>query len=296
MTDSMWAAGSNPWMNFGPELRDSRQLLLDVLRLLEDQSDALTVLGAHAVYEQTKFVKDLPPMDSTADADLGVSPVLLVDTPRLDEVMSAAGLEPIHPDRPGVWGFTADEGQLTHQRMTIDLIAPASVAGGGRRAAEVGRHGSRSVSKTHGTELSLIDRQWLELEAFSPGEPSGYAWVAGRAALICAKAYKIFDRLGAAEFARNPQRYRPKDVADLFRLMAASEGTEVRAVFAQGEADPQIATAVLEGRKRLLELAERDEGKWLAGQVVEQWSDGYFSRQQIQDTFDRWFRSFVGVP
>ena len=41
---------------------------------------------------------------------------------------------------------------------------PNFAAGPGRRSADVGPHGLRSVSKTVGTELSLIDRQWMTID------------------------------------------------------------------------------------------------------------------------------------
>ena len=82
---------TNHYMTLGSEIVESRGLLLHVLDLLSDQSEALTVLGAHAVFEQTKTVIDLPSMDSTHDADLGVAPGLLLPMPLLDEVMDSAG-------------------------------------------------------------------------------------------------------------------------------------------------------------------------------------------------------------
>ena len=42
---------TNPYMTLGPEIVESRGLLLHVLDLLNDQSEALTVLGAHAVFD-----------------------------------------------------------------------------------------------------------------------------------------------------------------------------------------------------------------------------------------------------
>lgn len=282
----------NPYMTLGPELVQSRSLLLRVLRLLHEQSEALTVLGAHAVFEQTKHIVELPGMDSTHDADVGVAPELLLPKPLLDHVMDSAGLEPASQSRPGVWGLKSEHGKPLHERLTIDLIAPASVAGTGRRSATVGPHGRRSVSKTNGTELSLIDRQWLTIESFDNNQPSRGCYVAGVAALICAKVYKIHDRLEPTEFARNPKRFKTKDVVDLFRLFLTKNGAEVRRVFDQGLSDARLTEAISEGVSRLLKLRDREDGNWVTDQILDQWGEDVMSRDQIRGVIEDWFADF----
>jgi hypothetical protein len=279
-------------MALGPELIASRSLLLRVLGLLEEQSAALTVLGAHAVFEQTKTIVDLPGMDSTHDADVGVTPELLLPAPLLEEVMDLAGLEPASPDRPGVWGLKAEHDKPLYDRLTIDLIAPASVAGNKRRSADVGAHGAKSVSKTSGTELSLIDRDWMSIESFDDEQPDREGYVAGVAALICAKVYKIYDRLDPAELARNPSRSKPKDAADLFRLMVAKNGDAVREVFDEGIATPEISDAVAEGKRRLLDLRDREDGRWITSQLILQWGEDVLTAEQSQRVIDEWFTAF----
>ncbi|TQO20669.1 hypothetical protein FB472_2314 [Rhodoglobus vestalii] len=282
---------TNSYMTLGPEILESRKLLLKVIGLLKKQSKALTVLGAHAVFEQTKTIVDLPSMDSTNDADLGVTPEFLLDLPLLSDIMDSAGLEPASNSRPGVWGLKSERDLDLRQRLTIDLIAPASVAGSGRRSAEVGPHGKRSVSKTTGTELSLIDRQWMEIDSLD-STPNGEGYVAGVAALVCAKVYKIFDRIDPTELTRNPERFKPKDVSDLFRLMVAMDGAEVRGVFERGIANPDIAVAVVEGKRRLLALRDLGDGDWIADQVIRQWGDEVLERPQIQSVVYEWFTDF----
>ncbi|MEO7022884.1 MAG: hypothetical protein ABI130_01440 [Leifsonia sp.] len=292
MESEISLVATNPYMTLGPEIVESRRLLLHVLELLADQSEALTVLGAHAVFEQTKTVIDLPSMDSTHDADLGVTPELLVPTPLIATVMDSAGLEPASPSRPGVWGLKSEHEKPLNERLTIDLIAPAAVSGAGRRSADVGQHGKRSVSKTVGTELSLIDRQWMTIESFDDQHAGREGYVAGVAALICAKAYKIHDRLDPAELVRNPQRFRAKDVTDLFRLMVAKPGGEVRAIFDQGVATPRISETVAEGMRHLIALNDRDDHRWLADQVVLQWGNDTITAEQVRHIVDNWFADF----
>ena len=283
---------TNPYMTLGPEIVESRALLLRVLELLNDQSEALTVLGAHAVFEQTKTVIDLPSMDSTHDADLGVAPGLLLPMPLLDEVMDSARLEPASPSRPGVWGLKSEHNKPLRDRLTVDLIAPASVSGPGRRSADVGPHGRRSVSKTVGTELSLIDRQWLTIQSFDDQQPDREGYVAGIAALICAKVFKISDRVDPVELARNPERFKSKDVTDLFRLMIARNGADVRDVFDQGTATLEIAETIAEARRRLISLRAREGGTWMTNQIVLQWGEDVMTGNQAQRVLDEWFDAF----
>jgi hypothetical protein len=232
-------------------------------------------------------------MDSTHDAELGVTPALLLRMPHVDEAMDSAGLEPASQSRPGVWGLKSEHGMPLNKRLTIDLIAPASVSGTGRRSADVGVHGRRSVSKTVGTELSLVDREWMKIESFDDPAASREGYVAGVAALICAKSFKISDRLDPTEIARNPQRFNSKDVTDLFRLMIAKDGAVVRAIFDIGDAAPEIADTVTEGKRRLLALYARDDGRWIADQVVSQWGEDVFSSSLSQHIVDKWLAAFT---
>jgi hypothetical protein len=277
------------------EIVTSRRALIDVIIGLADQSEALTVLGGHAVIEVTQGISELPPDDTTRDGDLGVIPQLLGDAPRLDARMTELGYETARSDRPGVWSPISQRDRSIHDRDSVDLIAPMSMARDGLttnrniRAARVGVHGRRSVSVTYGTELSLLDRQWLTLRAFDAG-PTVDAYVAGPAALLCAKACKIHDRLDPAELRRNADRLRPKDFADLFRLLLAIEPEEAAEVFAHGVADPRIGEAVARGRDHLLEILT-DAGS-IASMVADVWGDT--SREaEFHAHIEGWHRRFT---
>ncbi|MDF2443657.1 MAG: hypothetical protein JWR01_1860 [Subtercola sp.] len=247
---------TDPYFRFGVELVNSRRLLLDALNALESQRQSLTVVGAHAVYERVKGASTTFAMDSTRDADLAVFPELVTSRPHLGEVMESLGLTLVSPSRPGVWGRIDDLPGEPYSLQTIDLIAPAALAGPGRRAATLpGDHGKNSVSKTAGVELSLLDRSVMRWEAFDSTGGAAEAFVAGTAALVCAKAYKLHDRLDARELNRNRERLRPKDAGDLWRLMQASDGTTIRAVFDAGIADSRIGDAVALGAEYVMALA-----------------------------------------
>src|SRR5699024_9195562 len=106
------------------------------------------------VIEVTQGVPALPPDDTTRDGDLGVIPQLLSDAPNLGARMTELGYEAVRPERPGVWSPVSQRDRDIHDRDSVDLIAPMSLARGELttnrpiRAARVGVHGKHSVSAT----------------------------------------------------------------------------------------------------------------------------------------------------
>jgi hypothetical protein len=281
--------------SFDPDIVRSRRALIDVLNALSEQKEALTVLGAHAVIEVTQNVPNLPPDDSTRDGDLGVAPALLSNEPLLTDALTALGYEPAHPDRPGVWSLVSQRQYELHSRDTIDLIAPyeVSYAEGTRpprRGARVGLHGERAVSATRGTELTLVDRELREIRSFDSSlGTTGY--VAGPSALLCAKAYKLHDRMDEKELARNPQRLRPKDFADVYRLILSVDPDVASGVFDRGTKVDRIGPAVALGRQYLEGILADDE--YMASQVADAWQDP-FREQEMASVIGAWLHRFKG--
>lgn len=277
------------------EIVTSRRALIDVITGLADQREALTVLGGHAVIEVSQGIPALPPEDTTRDGDLGVIPQLLSDDPNLSARMTELGYEAARPERPGVWSPISQRDRNIHDRDSVDLIAPMSLARGDLtknrsiRAARVGTHGKHAVSATRGTELSVLDRQWRTLRSFDGG-PTVDAYVAGPSALLCAKAYKIHDRLDPTELRRNADRLRPKDFADLYRLLLVITPEESGDVFAQGITDPKISEAVARGRDHLVEILT--DASTVASMVADVWGDT--SREgDFHAYVDSWRRRFT---
>lgn len=272
----------------------SRRALIDVIVGLSEHLEALTVLGGHAVIEMTWHLDALPVPDTTQDGDLGVAPQLLADSPLLFEKMTELGFEAARPDRPGIWSPIEQRDLPPHERASVDLIAPRAVAAENIRrpirAARVGAHGKHSVSATEGTELSLLDRSSRVLRSFDTG-PSVEAYVAGPTALLCAKAYKLHDRMEPSELRRNRERLRPKDFADVYRLLHAISGEEAARVFEQGAADERIGTAVGLGRDHLIELL-RDPSA-VAGPVAESWAAPELE-DEMTDRIRFWLERFLG--
>ena len=277
------------------EIITSRRALIDVITGLADQREALTVLGGHAVIEVTQGIPALPPDDTTRDGDLGVIPQLLSDDPNLSARMAELGYESARPERPGVWSPISQRDRSIHDRDSVDLIAPMALARGDLttnrsiRAARVGAHGKHAVSATHGTELSVIDRQWRTLRSFDGG-PTVDAYVAGPSALLCAKAYKIHDRLDPTELRRNADRLRTKDFADLYRLLLVIAPEDAASVFAQGIADSRLSDAVALGGDHLVEILA--DASTVASMVADAWGDA--SREtEFHAHVDGWRRRFV---
>lgn len=84
-------------------------------------------------------------------------------------------------------------------------------------------------------------------------------------------AYKIHERLDPAELRRNSERLRPKDFADLYRLLLAITPEEAAEKFAQGSADVRIGEAVNVGRRFLANIL--NDYASLASMVADAWGD-----------------------
>lgn len=276
------------------EVITSRRALIDVITGLVDHREALTVLGGHAVIEVTQGLPSAPPDDTTRDGDLGVIPQLLADDPQLTTRMQELGYETARPERPGVWSPIAQRDRSIHVRDSVDLIAPMSLAREGIgstreiRAARVGPHGKHSVSATRGTELAVLDRKWRTLRPFDDG-PSVETYIAGPAALLCAKAYKLHDRLDPTELRRNSERLRPKDFADVFRLILTISPDDAALVFLKGVEEEPISAAVQLGAEYLIEVL--NDSATVATMVADTWQD--VSREaEFQGTVERWSTHF----
>lgn len=78
----------------------ARAALLDALVALEPHIDALVLVGAQAIYLHTGDA-DLAVAEYTTDADFGVGPDDLADSPILGDLLTAHGFAP--RERPGGW-------------------------------------------------------------------------------------------------------------------------------------------------------------------------------------------------
>lgn len=145
-------------------------------------------------------------------------------------------LEPI-PDRiePGIW--VAQE-VVAGERLTIpiDLIVPEGFAtGGGRRGARLGAHGKRAARRTLGLEAALIDNGVMTIKALDATDLREISVkVAGKTALLIAKAHKIHDRVATGR----ADRVGDKDASDVYRLMQTTAPAETAEIVRELLGDP----------------------------------------------------------
>ena len=265
----------------------SRRAIIDVVgSVLAPQRDALTIVGAHAVNLRTQ---DLDVFASpTGDGDLGVTPSLVLGEPPLDALMSAAGFEPRTDSRPGLWGrgrLEADNGKVTWNEQ-IDLITGEGLSGntraGKRSVPALSAHG-RGVGSTPGIELTAFDRSEMLVADFVDPGLTVEVNVAGYAALICAKAYKLGERLDAGG-----RRLRDKDAGDLWRLLRCADPSSVVGIFSEYADHDSIGPSVSRGRAHVSHVLRNIEVRRMAKATFEV----DVSDTEIDETFDSWFEVF----
>lgn len=196
-----------------PEYVLARKVLLDALEALGDQRGAVVLVGAQAIYLHTGDA-DLAVAPYTTDGDLALDPSRLREDPRLAEAFREAGFS-ADARRLGTWIMSRPlEGRPVG--VQIDLMVPEAVGGGGRRRARLGPHGNRAARKARGFEATLVDRRQRKIEAMDDGDGRAFeVAVAGPAALLVAKLYKISERVG------RPGCREDKDALDILRLLRA---------------------------------------------------------------------------
>lgn len=280
------AGGGAGWSSIQPSLVGTRNTIIDTLELLAAHREAITLIGSHAVHERTSALRDVD-STTTKDGDFAITPVLVADHPAIADAMGSAGFEPITGDRPGLWcrGFD-EQGQPLGE---IDLLAPDALAGKGSRSVRSlsSAHGKTAVGRAPGIELAVHDRDLVELRAFDGSGRSAVAYVAGTAALVCAKSYKIYERMAERD-AGKKNRIQAKDASDLWRLIATSSGADVRTVFEQYNSHVEIGDSVRRGAQMLTSLVEGGEVVRIAeANIGPQVAPG-----RIAADFARWFTEY----
>jgi hypothetical protein len=235
---------------------------------------ALTLVGAHAVHERTRDVALRA--RETKDGDLALIPGMVSDSPLIESAMRGAGFKTLaelekevrkhNPDvrrrfesQPGLWGtgMTADGSAIGE----VDLLVPTSIAGGGRRSARaLKQHGTQTTRHTPGLELAVLDRSLMPIENFVDGTVRE-GWVAGHAGL---------------------------DAVDVWRLLATSDGAEVRAVFERHLDDEQSGPAIRLGLDHLRMIVDGGHIRLLAAEGLV----GTVPESDVLRVVAEWFEAF----
>ncbi len=272
-------------------MAEARDLLLDALVVLEPHREALIVVGAQAVYEHTRLVEGLE-QPSTNDSDLAVDPSLVTPSASIYRAMLDAGFFQARPERSGIYSREPTEPGGKPHFPTLDLIAPESVAGSSRshRGARIAGQDRKAVNKADGLELALLDHTWRSIGPIAPESARGEleVKVAGPAALLCAKAWKLQERVRDAD-AGKPWRLREKDAGDVWQLMYVSDPVDVRQSFDRHERHPSMGPAIRTGREYLGSLfGPEGRGRILAASNLADTR----TRAEVLVLFDRWMEGF----
>lgn len=208
----------------------ARKVLLDALEAIEPHLGALVLVGAQAVYLHTGEA-DLGIAPYTTDGDIAIDPSRLGSVPLLEVSMEQAGFR-LAEGAVGIWqGHMEVEG--VERSVQVDLLVPESLGGPGRRAARIPPHGNRSARKVAGLEGALVDRDLHLIEALNPSDTRQLELlVAGPAALLVAKIYKIMDRESQVD------RRSDKDALDVYRLLRVVPTEDLSQRFRGLLADP----------------------------------------------------------
>lgn len=181
---------------------EARRLLLDALEVLEPHRDALVLVGAQAVYVHVGDA-EFAVAPSTKDGDIAIDPALLDEVPPLEAMMLGAGFT--LGKQPGIW---------ERGHGSVDLLVPEAVGGAGRRGARLVGHESNAARKVVGIEGALVDHEPRMIASLDRSDPRRIEInVAGPAALLVAKAYKLRDRVD------DVARLLDKDALDAYRLL-----------------------------------------------------------------------------
>ncbi len=199
-----------------PEYVAARTVLLDVLEALGSQREAIILVGAQAIYMHTEDGGITGFAPYTTDADLALAPSRLADEPHLEKLLEDANFE--QKGDPGIWWKTiVIDGTPTD--VEVDIMVPEHFAPpGARRSARLPPHDKMIARKAIGLEGSILDQDLMKVAALDRTDSRQFTIrVAGPAALIVAKVYKLRDRLSD----RKLDRIADKDAADVYRLMLA---------------------------------------------------------------------------
>ena len=268
-----------------------RALICVVSEVLVAHWNALTLVGAHAVMLRTAGLA--LSQGATGDGDLGITPQLTSDIPAIGELMAAAGFEARSPVRPGLWGRgkrALSDGRIVFDEQ-IDLITGSGLAGKLRSQQRsvpdlIESHGKMSVGNSPGLELAAYDRSVMVLVDLVDPNRTAEVNVAGLAALMCAKAFKLGERL-----ADGGRRLRDKDAGDLLRLIKSSVPAEVVATFdAYGEHEP-IGASVTAGRAYLVKVFVSPVIRQMAKNSYE----GEIDPAEVETDFERWAAVFTAM-
>lgn len=224
----------------------ARTVLLDALDALGEHRAALVLVGAQAVYLRVGEA-DLAVASYTTDGDLAVDPRALEERPAIERQLLAAGFAPKSSDSVGIWITHRQTATNPETPVAVDLLVPEGMSPGtGRRSAGLVGHDSKVARKVKGLEGSLVDAEKMDVGSFVAGDLRSFSLsVAGPAALLMSKVFKIQDRLGSSG------RLSDKDALDVYRLLRGTPTEDMASRYgkilgdARAEANAKVSLGLL---------------------------------------------------
>jgi hypothetical protein len=242
----------------------ARRVLLDGLDALSDHAEAVTIVGAQAIYLHTANV-ELAVASYTSDADLGLYPDDLNTVPLIQDAMQKAGFELVNV--PGSWAKTLRVGASVAE-IHVDLLVGEGFGGRpGRRSPKIKPHDGKAARQVPGLEPAAVDFERMDVGSLEVEDTRVItARVAGPAALLVAKAIKISERAGE----RVQNRLNDKDAGDVIRLMQGIDEDDVADRFDRLLRDVRVAGVTATGLRALHDLfgGERTAGTLMAASAL----------------------------
>lgn len=168
---------------------EARKALLDVLEALGKHRDSAVLIGAQALYIHTTRFKS-PVAAFTQDADLAFNVQTISASPSIEIIMRKAGFELGGDGNPGRW--------FSQTNVPVDIMIPKKLSGKGSRSAEFSNHGKRTARSAEGIEGCLVDNSIHVIGSGDPSDARSFEIsIAGPSAILIAKSFKIYERLGA---------------------------------------------------------------------------------------------------
>ena len=233
--------------------RAARRVLLDALTALKSHADALTVVGAQAVYLRTQDAA-VRSAAYTSDGDISIDPERLGEQPLLEEAMKKAGFARRDANQSGLWERMETVGNRVVP-VEVDLLVPHQLAPkpNAKRRTELPPHDEWATKKVAGLEAAAVDRSLMTVSSLDPHDTRSVdVNVAGPAALLIAKAFKLSERI--AQAAKKPARLSDKDAGDVFRIMMTVPVEEVAHSVALLVGNARVGETAASGLKKLQQL------------------------------------------
>lgn len=126
--------------------------------------------------------------------------------------MREAGFS-LRENQSGLWERPEKIGDATVP-VEVDLLVPHQLAPvpNNKRRTELRPHNEWATKKVPGLEVAAVDRSVMTLRSLTPGDNREVdAYVAGPAALLVAKAFKLDERITEAEAKNRTDRLSNKD-------------------------------------------------------------------------------------